>query len=162
MRKNSRGKRYLNLLLELKERKSILQIPCKRTQRQELNPASMKGQWQNSQGQPRGHSLAHGSYRHNQKGRYKKASCLRPTCVVGLSRRGGWQRDWNAAEGNLLPDVGRGGSRHSWGWARTSRSGAMWLSALTNARRNQSISPGFSQSPDSCLKWASFEANQKP
>lgn len=38
----------------------------------ELNPASMKGQWQNSQGQPRGHSLAHGSYQHNQKGRYKK------------------------------------------------------------------------------------------
>lgn len=29
---------------------------------------------------------------------------------------------------------------------RTSHTRAMWLSALTNAQRNQSISPGFSQS----------------
>lgn len=59
--------------------------------KEELNPVSMKSQQQNSQGQPRGHGLAHGSYqaRSTTTKEVWKASFLRCTYVVGLSCCGG-------------------------------------------------------------------------
>lgn len=115
----------------------------------ELNPASMKSQWQNSQGQPQGHSLTQGSYQKSSRSTKtgKKSEfpqthmcCCRPECLQWVLK--GLEFSWEP----VLPDAGRGSSWQIWGWVWTPHTRAMWLSALTNARCNQSISPGFSQS----------------
>lgn len=115
----------------------------------ELNPAFMKTQWQNFQGQPWDHSLAQGSHqkssitrKRGKKSQFPKTHlcCCRPESLWWVIK--GLEFTW----GHVLPDVGRGSSWQSWGWVWASHTMAMWLPALTNARCNQSISPGFSQS----------------
>lgn len=128
----------------------------------ELNPVFMRSQWQGSQGQPWGQSLAQGSHQKSstttktgEKSQFPKTHrcCCRSECLRWVIK--GLEFSW----GHVLPVVGRGSSQQTWGWVWTSHTSAMWRSALTNNQCNQSR---FLPAPDSCLKGALFEANQKP